>query len=316
MFGRKVWIKEGLIAALMVICSCSPRGEAAAQNGSGVDSAGMELPLPQMPADLTEPQERAAYILAHFWDGMDFTDTVRTKNAMFMEQNFANFISLFPVATDEARRRGIDELLGRARADWNAFKTVTDIAEKYLFDPSSPVKNEEYYIAFAEEVLRTEGLPENCRLRPEAQLKTALKNRLGTKATDFAYTTREGKTGRLLKTKAERLLVVFYDPACPHCKDILDELRNSDVVNQMREEGKLKVLAVYTEGNRELWDETKAEMPEAWEVSIDESSIVDSSLYDLPAMPVIYLLNKEKTVMLKDPTPAQLFDKLAEEEGL
>ncbi len=316
MYTRECWIKEGLIAALMVVCSCSPRGEAAAQNGNGVDSSALELPLPAVPAELREPQERAAFVLAHFWDGMDFTNMAKIHNKLFMEQNFANFMSVFPVATEEALRHGIDRLLEQASADKEAFKTVTDIAEKYLLDPSSPVRNEEYYITFAEEITRMESLPAEWRLRPEAQLKTALKNRLGTKATDFTYTTREGKTGRLMKTKAERLLVVFYDPACPHCKEILNELRNSDVLKRTREEGKLKVLAVYTEGNRELWNETKAEMPEAWEVGIDESEIVDSSLYDLPAMPVMYLLDKDKTVMMKDPTPAELFDRLAEEEGL
>ena len=62
----------------------------------------------------------------------------------------------------------------------------------------------------------------------------------------------------------------------------------------------LTVLAVYTEGDRKLWDETKEAMPQEWIVAIDDSRIVERESYSLPAMPVIYLLDAGKRVILKD----------------
>lgn len=47
-------------------------------------------------------------------------------------------------------------------------------------------------------------------------------------------------------------------------------------------------------------------MPQEWTVGIDNSRIVERELYSLPAMPVIYLLDKDKRVLLKDSSPAGL----------
>jgi len=63
----------------------------------------------------------------------------------------------------------------------------------------------------------------------------------------------------------------------------------------------MTVLAIYTEGNRPLWDETKVSMPKDWIVGMDSDSIVDRDIYSIPAMPVMYLLDS-----VKDPTLTQL----------
>lgn len=41
-------------------------------------------------------------------------------------------------------------------------------------------------------------------------------------------------------------------------------------------------------------------------VAIDESNIVANHLYDIPAMPVFYLLDEQKNVILKGPTLDEL----------
>ena len=102
-----------------------------------------ELPLPDVPATLREPAERAAFIIGHFWDAMDFGDTLRSRDAAFMEQNFSNFISVFPYAAAEAQRAAVGSLLRRAEADSDAYVLLADIAEKYLYEPNSPMLAED-----------------------------------------------------------------------------------------------------------------------------------------------------------------------------
>ena len=60
---------------------------------------------------------------------------------------------------------------------------------------------------------------------------------------------------RLITSK--KLVLVFYDPECPHCGEILERLYRNPRLQQAIAIGKAKVLAVYTERNRELWEETK-----------------------------------------------------------
>lgn len=301
-----------LSVVTLLACSCRRDGKGQAgkmQNEAVTDTLPgcvHELPLPEVPPSLTAPEERAAYIIAHFWDGMNFSDTLRSRNRAFMEQSFVNYISLFPHVRKETLPDNIRNLLEKAAADPAGFRMLNDIAEHYLDDPNSPMRNEGYYILFLEELLRLPGLSEYDRIRPASRLETARKNRPGTVAADFSYTDRNGNRRTMHATRGKRLLLLFYDPACSHCSEILDGLRESAIISNLIKDKELTVLAVYTEGDRNLWNETKAFLPQEWTVAIDESRIVERELYSLPAMPVIYLLNRNKIVILKDPTPAEL----------
>lgn len=164
----------------------------------------------------------------------------------------------------------------------------------------SPRHKEEVYIEYLQHLLRMPDLSEEDRTRAEYYLKMARKNRIGTVATDFSFTTREGRRMKLSQFEAENLVLVFYDPACPHCGGILERLYQNPRLQQAIAVGKARVLAVYTEGNRKLWKETKGEMPMEWTIAIDESKIVERNLYDISAMPMVYLLDKDKRVIIKD----------------
>jgi len=289
-----------LLIGIVIGCFCSCSGRER-QGDRGTDSLVLELPLPEVPKALTAPVERADYILHHFWDPMDFRDTLRSRDKTFMELNLVNFMSLFPHGSERATSESIGRLLGATSGDTASFHLVTDILERYLNDPNSPMRHEGHYILYLEELLRLPGLSEYDRLRPAYRLQTAKKNRPGTTATDFAYTDRDGRRHTLHGTAADRrLLLLFYDPECGHCSEILEQVKASAVLREQIERKELAVLAVYTEGNRPLWHETKASLPPAWTVGIDESRIVERELYSIPAMPVMYLLDADKTVLLKD----------------
>lgn len=305
------WTYIVALGGTLLFCTCTSKGRPTSTTHTVVDSCEdsvtlKELRLPDVPPSLTVPEERAAYLIAHFWDGMDFGDTLRCRDRAFMEQNFVNYLSLFPHARPEDLPQHIAQLLERAAADSICLDLLNDLAEHYLDEPNSPMRNEEYYILFLEGLLRLPALPETERIRPAYRLEMARKNRPGTTAADFAYTDRHSNRRTLYATRGKRLLLLFYDPACSHCSQILDGLRESAVIAGLIANRELAVLAVYTEGDRRLWDETKASLPREWSVAIDESRIVERKLYTLPAMPVIYLLDGQKTVLLKDPTPAEL----------
>jgi len=261
----------------------------------------LELTLPEVPPTLTEPAKRADYIMEHFWDEMDFGDTLQSRNREFMERNIVNFMSLFPHGSEQACSRSIGLLLGKAATDSAALRIATDIMERYLDDPNSPMRDETHYIMYLEELLRMPGLTEYDRIRPADKLAAAKKNRPGMTATDFAYIDRSGRRRRLRSTApGERMLLIFYDPECGHCSEILEQVGESPIVTGCIDRKELTVLAVYTEGKRGLWEETKASMPREWGVGFDADSIVERELYSVPAMPIMYLLDGDKKVLLKD----------------
>lgn len=70
--------------------------------------------------------------------------------------------------------------------------------------------------------------------------------------------------------------------------------------------GRLDILAVYPDSDLDLWKRHAGQMPPSWLVSYDKGQVLfGMKLYDLKALPAIYLLNAFKHVLLKD-APAQV----------
>lgn len=273
-----------------------------------------ELQLPAIPANLRQPAERAAYLIRHFWDNLDFGDPVRARNELFMEQNFANFISVFPHAAEPARRDAVEILLRRAAADSTAYALVAEIAERYLYNDDSPLRSEEYYILFLEQLAESPVLGEYGTLRPRYQLEAARKNRPGMVAADFDYTTPDGRRASLHTTPAgERLLVVFYDPDCAHCKEVMARLQAEPLLTEAVAAGRMQVLALYSGDRSLLWRNSAAQLPADWTVGYNTGDIYDRELYVLRNMPTLYLLDGNRRVLLKEPTPEALIEWLREQ---
>ena len=63
--------------------------------------------------------------------------------------------------------------------------------------------------------------------------------------------------------------------------------------------GKLKILAVYPDKSLKSWDKHYTEYPSSWIVARYAPG-EDFSKYDLPAIPYLLLLDKNKKVVIKD----------------
>lgn len=267
------------------------------------------FPYPEIPAMLATPNGRGVYLLEHYWDNYDFSDTTLIEKPEIAELGFVNFIDLLLHSDSITATNGIMAFGEKAfgeKAHKKVAEKIETMTEHYLADPNSPMRNEELYIMFLQaQIASMENVGDNAS-RPKSRLTMAMKNRCGTKATDITFTTREGHQSTLFATEADSLLLIFYDPACSHCSEILKELLADNTFCTMVATGKLKVLAIYTEGDRQLWSETCNNMPKDWTVAIDESNIVSNSLYDIPAMPIFYLLDKDKKVIMKDPALYEL----------
>ncbi len=227
-------------------------------------------------------------------------DSLSSSADSLSPRAIAGFITMLAGVSPDEASRSMDALIGSVAEDSVTFSRLSVIMERLLADPNSPLRNESHYIIYLESLLRQPGLDEAGRVRVADRLATAKKNRPGAVATDFAYVDREGRAWTLHKMSGRRLLLIFYDPECGHCSEILEQVSASDVIKERVRQKKLTVLAIYTEGDRNLWERTKASMPRDWAVGFDTDSIVGRELYSVPAMPVMYLLDGNKTVLLKD----------------
>lgn len=261
------------------------------------------LEMPEVPTNLVTPEDRARFMVEHFWDKMDFADTTRTHNLAFMQQNFVNYLAFMGYVGDaEAISRSFSALMDRAEAEPKGYSILMETADSYLDDPNSPMRSEELYIIYLETLLKKGKLPEGERAKKEYRLEQAMKNRVGTKATDFAYRKKDGVQTTLYRSLPERgnLMLIFFDPECEHCDEILGELIKDKELARLVEAGEMKVLAIYTGAKEAEWKRKIAEFPPAWETGIDGGAIDEQELYYLPAMPTVYILDSSGTVTGKD----------------
>ena len=99
---------------------------------------------------------------------------------------------------------------------------------------------------------------------------------------------------------------MIYNPDCGTCKQTMHFLNTSVVIKNGVNKG-LKVLCIYTEEDKEMWLD-KMDMIPTFAIAGHnaDGAIWKESLYDLKAMPTLYLLDKDKKVILKDAFPEEI----------
>lgn len=268
------------------------------------------FPFPEIPAMLTQPEERKAYLLEHYWDQFNFADTALVNNREVTEQGFVNQISLLVdgATPEKVIRESLKNWCSQFMPEAQARQVMMQLVDDYLYNPNSPFYNERLYGVYLETML--EVLPEEDARRSSFDFKLRLlrRNKVGDKATDFSYYLPDGQKKSLVatSTRGNRLLLVFYDPECESCHEVLREMTADASLAEAVKAGRVTVLAVYTEGNQEAWKKGLADMPEGWIIGTDRQKVKEEALYDLKAMPSLYLLDGQKRVLLKDAPLGQI----------
>lgn len=298
------------ISLLLLALAC---GAGKTCSGQDVRDGVALFPYPEVPESMMAPEDRMAYLLEHFWERYDFRDTALLGRREITEQGVADFVGLLMQSGDKALwQRAMKPFAEAAAKTPEAYRCFGELAELYLYDANSPMRDEELYLAFLEEFMQQKPQDEGVYARLEFQQELAMKNRVGQAATDFAYTRADGTKGRLSETaKGKPLLLVFHDPDCVQCRETMDLLKHSPELAAAVEAGKMAVLAVYTEGYGEIWRLYKDSLPPGWISATDDAVVKTELLYDLKAMPTLYLLDSAHRVVLKDASPAAVLQAVA-----
>jgi len=258
---------SGLVmAAALMACACS-------SGGSGAD------------------QERGL-----------LTETPDLHDPAVMQGHIVRLIELSDREDSAKAKKVLTGFFNGMKHDAGAIVLADSLVDAYLNDPNSPLRSEDRYIFFMESILDVDTLPEFIRLRAEERLRIARMNRPGMVAADFKFLTPDGKRHSLHGSIDTTTLLVFYDPECSHCSDILRKLAGAPEIDRAIREGELKVLAIYAERKKDVWDKTKKDMPPEWHTGYDVTGVLDNGIYDLPAMPTLYLIGSDRRIILKDPS--------------
>ena len=285
------------------------------------------LPFPdvKIPAMMTGSADVAEYISMHYWDGL--TDPSRDYpcdslyvsgvNKEDVEQKFADWNAVLGILPRSIADKAVNALYEKAAAcerkdtSSNVFDTFVMLAEKYFYDPNSPVRNEDHYHAFVRNLASFEGFDEAVRGKYAYQARMTALNREGTIAADFRFADKNGRIHSLHGINAPMTLLFFSNPGCDACMEIIKVLSGHEGIASMIADGRLAVLNIYIDEDIQAWREYMPIYPEQWYNGFDPDLVIrGETLYNVRAIPSLYLLDHEKRVILKDAPENRVFETL------
>lgn len=269
-------------------------------SGGGKKSQTAE-PQESITTEIT-PEERLQYRVDHFWDDFDFEDdkqlTMLSREQMIYA--ISEYVTLIPEERADSLMR---TLIRRASTSHDMLDYFYTLCEIVLHNPNSALRNDEYYIPVLEELVASPLLDEYERIAPAYDLEIALKNRIGRVATDFVYTLEDDTQGNLHNIKANYTILMFSNPECPLCGEIMRQIASSQLLTALIEHGVLKVLTLYPDEDIAHWRKYIDNIPSEWIRAYDKGGVLTKErLYNLSAIPALYLLDRDKRVLIKDGT--------------
>ena len=268
--------------------------------------------LPIIPSMLNTPELRADYLARHYWDNINFTDSNYVHHPEVIEQAWVDYIDLLKLVSPQVADTALKNTFSQAEKGKKCYLYLMELADKYLYDPNSPMRNEELYISVLDALLASPVLNDTEKIRPERRRELAQKNRIGTKVIDFTYTLESGKQGSLYGLNTPYIILFINNPGCHACAETIEALKNAPTINQAFAKKQVKILSLYPDIDLDEWRNHLSDFPKEWINGYDKGQVIElKNLYDLKAIPTLYLLDKEKTVLLKDVTAVEIEEYLS-----
>lgn len=278
------------------------------------------------PLDQMSDVDRSMHLAERFWDGFPFYDTMQLHTEAFRGRRdvfgsvdmfsgaIARYLQLIQFADLETIQRSLVETIRRADTNERMYRQFVESFNFFLHDPISRLRNEQWIEPVWHQMLESQWATFADSARIQHFLRLANINRVGSVATDLQFVTIQGETGRLLDIEAELLMVYFYIPGCPQCRMTMEWIQSDPAYQALVEAGILQGFAFYPEHDLDLFQSYAPHIPSAWINARDPdgmSQLMGDGLYQMRGAPTIYLLDRDKRVILKDARMDLLFNEFA-----
>lgn len=279
-----------LLAALLLLGSA---------NCFSQEKVSRKFELPLIPDTLRTIESRFNYVVDHYWNRFDFSDTFRieTKETEEALVNYLDLISRLPVGKGQEH---LANLMEKSSANSLMLEYINKLARKYLVNYDSPMRNDLLYMGAAKYLART-ATDETLKYNAIQDTTMLSLNLPGTKATDFQFTTPTGEIKRISDVQGKYTVLLFYNPDCKSCSQILEATKESEIIHRALEEENTTLVAIYPQDDSYIWRKYLETVPDKWINGCDNGmTLISEVLYDLRVLPVFYLLDYNKEVVLKD----------------
>ncbi len=307
--SRKLFLV--LAVAVLLLSGCgSGKGRTASVPQTRIFPAG-----PAVPSVISDQGEILEWTVMHFWDS--FTDVsqkyhcdssiINGVRSEEMNNVLAGYLQMLERCPVETAQKAISNLFDKAEASEaadttaNVFEYITAGISNYLYDPNSFLRNEDIYLPFVKKLASSEYVAKDKRESYAYDARMCSLNRFGTVAADFRFTLTNGKAMMLHGIKADWTLLFFSNPGCSACEEIDRAFNGNAKVSALIKSGKLAIANIYIDEEIDKWLGYCSSYPSEWYNGYDQDYVIRKDLlYNVRAIPSLYVLDSEKRVVMKD----------------
>ncbi|NOT49984.1 MAG: DUF5106 domain-containing protein [Chitinophagaceae bacterium] len=270
------------------------------------------------PGNKEDSTDAYTFYKQHYWDGVNFWDGRLAYTTLF-EDKIDKYFEQLVVPHQDSVIKELDKMLGPAsiNEEMTRFLLVKFVNrylnQKYMWEDAVFVHLFEKY--FAQK--KYSWLNDRGYKTITDRAYSLMANLLGSPASDIELPDPSEKITTLYELKSDYTIVVFWDPTCGHCKEVLPKL-DSFYTAKWKAAG-LKIFAVgkETDGKKKDWlDFIQQHKLQDWthvyNSKSDDKARIEanipgySQLYDVQTFPTLYLLDKDKRIIAKKLTDEQI----------
>lgn len=272
---------------------------------------------PELTGKLKDPKTKddslAAYnfFKGNYWDGVNFWDG-RLAYTTFFEDKIDKYFTQLVMPHPDSVIKEIDYMLGYASAndEMTRFLLVKFVNrylnQKYMWEDAVFVHLFEKYFSNKNYT----WLSDKGKKTITDRAYSLMANIMGNPASDIVLPDSSGNITGLYDLKADYTIVVFWDPTCGHCKEVLPKLDSFYLAKWKMAGLKLFAVAKETDGSKKDWlnfihEKSLKEWTHVYYSKAEDKTRIDagipgySQLYDVQTFPTLYLLDKEKRIVAK-----------------
>ena len=264
------------------------------------------------PLDQMSDAERSYFLAERFWDGFPFHDTMILHDKQrFPSGAIENYLQAISQADLPTIQRSLVETMRRADTNERMWRFFAESFDLYLNSEFHHMRNEQWIEPVWHQMLKSQWTTFADSAKLNFFIRRAAETPVGSIAPDLEFLTIQGQRGRLSEFNAERILIYFYIPGCPQCAMTIEWITRDTAYQELIQAGILKGFAFYPEHNLNVFRQYSSTIPSTW-VNAREpdgmSQLEEQLLYRMNGAPTMYLLDRDKTIILKDATLTQLYN--------
>ncbi|WP_368350996.1 DUF5106 domain-containing protein, partial [Phocaeicola dorei] len=165
---RKTDIWIGVLCCFLLIACDGKKQKSLSVND---DNKSLTFTLPEVPIMLQSPEDRLNFMVQHYWDHFNFKDTAYIHVPDITEQALVDYMDLLNRVPSSLSDSCLIRIMQQASQEKKMFGYFVEIFRRYLFDPNSPLRNEELYEPVCRFLSASSLTDEAARSRAQHDLK-------------------------------------------------------------------------------------------------------------------------------------------------